>query len=255
MTGDCQFWRKKCIFKIHSYQQLDKSNKKFGMKFLVIEGLDGSGKSTQIKLIMNHLEERGIRYRYLHFPRTDSPYFGELIARFLRGDFGSLESVDPYLVALLYAGDRKDAMEEINSWLAEGFTVLLDRYVYSNIAFQCAKLKEKDKQEQLRKWILDLEFSYYKIPRPQINVLLDVPFSFTTNKLSGERGGSERDYLKGLRDIHEEDLGFQKRVRDMYLWQAELCSDLKIISCVDNQGGMLAPENIFSKIIVETDLE
>jgi dTMP kinase len=233
---------------------LDKSNKKFGMKFLVVEGLDGSGKSTQIKLIMKHLEERGVRFRYLHFPRTDSPYFGELIARFLRGDFGSLESVDPYLVAMMYAGDRKDAAEEINAWLAGGHMVLLDRYVYSNIAFQCAKLKNREQQEHLRKWILDLEFSYYKIPRPQINILLDVPFSFTQNKLTGEREGSERDYLKGLRDIHEEDLDFQKKVREVYLWQAQLCSDLKIISCVDEQGGMLSPENIFSKIIVETDL-
>jgi dTMP kinase len=233
---------------------LDKSNKKFGMKFLVIEGLDGSGKSTQLKLIMKHLESSGIRYRYLHFPRTGSPYFGELIARFLRGDFGSLESVDPYLVAMLYAGDRKDAAEEINKWLAEGYTVLLDRYVYSNIAFQCAKLKDRLQQEQLRQWILDLEFSYYQIPKPQINILLDVPFDFTRNKLTGERDGSERDYLKGLRDIHEEDLDFQKRVRDIYLWQAGLCSDLKIISCVDTQGGMLSPEGIFSKIIIETDL-
>jgi dTMP kinase len=201
---------------------LDKSNKKFGMKFLVVEGLDGSGKSTQIKLIKKYLEEREIRYQYMHFPRTDSPYFGELIARFLRGDFGSIESVDPYLVALLYAGDRKDAMEEINNWLSDGYMVLLDRYVYSNIAFQCAKLRDKKQQEQLRKWILDLEFSYYKIPKPEINILLDVPFSFTQKKLTGEREGSERDYLKGLRDIHEEDLDFQKRVRDIYLWQAKL---------------------------------
>jgi dTMP kinase len=224
------------------------------MKFLVVEGLDGSGKSTQIRLIMKHLEERGIRYRYLHFPRTDSPFFGELIARFLRGDFGSIGSVDPYLVAMLYAGDRKDATEEINAWLREGYMVLLDRYVYSNIAFQCAKLENKEQQEKLRSWILDLEFSHFKIPKPDINILLDVPFSFTQNKLTAEREGSERDYLKGRRDIHEEDLEFQKRVRDIYLWQAKLCNDLKIISCVDDNGGMLAPENIFSKIILETDL-
>jgi dTMP kinase len=80
------------------------------------------------------------------------------------------------------------------------------------------------------------------------------PRSFTQNKLTGEREGSERDYLKGQRDIHEEDLDFQKRVRDIYLWQAQLCNDLKIISCVDEQGGMLAPESIFSKIILETNL-
>jgi len=233
---------------------LDKSNKKFGRKFLVVEGLDGSGKSTQIKLIMNHLREKEIPYRYLHFPRTESPFFGELIARFLRGDFGSIESVDPYLVAMLYAGDRKDAAEEINTWLEDGYMVLLDRYVYSNIAFQCAKLKDKEQQEKLRNWILNLEFSHYKIPKPHLNILLDVPFSFTQNKLTGEREGSERDYLKGLRDIHEEDLDFQKRVRDIYLWQARSCNDLKIITCVDDKGGMLAPENIFLKIIVESDL-
>jgi dTMP kinase len=224
------------------------------MKFLVIEGVDGSGKSTQIKLIMKHLEDQGVSCRYVHFPRTDSLFYGELIARFLRGDFGSLETVDPYLVALLYAGDRKDASAEINSWLSNGHTIILDRYVYSNIAFQCAKLKERKKQEQLRDWILDLEYNYNKIPKPQVNILLDVPFSFTQSKLSVERNGNDRDYLKGFRDIHEEDLEFQKRVRDMYLWQAQSCTDLKIISCVDEQGGMLPPAIIFSKIMKETDL-
>ncbi len=224
------------------------------MKFLVIEGLDGSGKSTQIKLIMKHLEERDIRYRYLHFPRTESPYFGELIARFLRGDFGSIESVDPYLVAMLYAGDRKDSATKINAWLADGYMVLLDRYVYSNVAFQCAKLKSREQQELLRKWILNLEYSYYNIPKPEMNILLDVPFSFTQTKLTSERDGNERDYLKGLPDIHEEDLEFQKRVRDIYLWQAQSSNDLKIISCVDSTGGMLSPEEIFTKIIVETNL-
>ncbi len=129
------------------------------MKFLVVEGVDGSGKSTQIKLIMNHLEEQNIPYRYVHFPRTDSAIYGELIARFLRGDFGNLNTVDPYLVALLYAGDRMDAAQMIREWLNEGYLVLLDRYVYSNIAFQCAKIPEREQQEKLRNWILELEYS------------------------------------------------------------------------------------------------
>jgi dTMP kinase len=233
---------------------LYKNNKKIGMKFLVIEGVDGSGKSTQIKLLMQHLEERKMPFRYLHFPRTDTPFNGELIARFLRGDFGSLESVDPYLVAMLYAGDRDDAAPEINRWLSQGFAVILDRYVYSNIAFQCAKFTERTKQELLRNWIMELEFGHNKIPRPEMNILLDVPFSFTRGNLSRERKGEGRDYLKGLRDIHEEDLEFQKRVRDIYLWQAQSQSDLKIINCTDENGGMLPPESIFSKIIEVTDL-
>jgi dTMP kinase len=224
------------------------------MKFLVVEGVDGSGKSTQIKLIMKHLEEKGILYQYIHFPRTDAPVYGELIARFLRGDFGNLQSVDPYLVALMYAGDRMDAATTIREWLHQGFLVLLDRYVYSNIAFQCAKLLRPEERERLRDWILEMEYGYNKIPKPDLNILLDVPFSFTRNKLSGIRSGSERDYLMGQRDIHEEDLDFQKRVRDIYLWQAQTCSDLKIINCTDEKGDMHPPEVIFSRILHETDL-
>lgn len=219
------------------------------MKFLVVEGIDGSGKSTQIKLLIRHLEANNIAYRYIHFPRTDSPVYGELIARFLRGDFGSLQTVDPYLVALLYAGDRKDASAMIRDWLEAGYLVLLDRYVYSNIAFQCAKLAQRDQQELLRNWILDLEYGYHQIPKPDLNVLLDVPFAFTRMKLTGRRGGSEREYLQGQRDIHEEDLAFQQRVRDIYLWQAESCADLKVLSCIDDKGNMRAPQDIFAQLM------
>jgi dTMP kinase len=219
------------------------------MKFLVVEGIDGAGKSTQIKLLMEHLDERQVKFRYIHFPRTDEPFYGELIGRFLRGDFGNLHEVDPYLVALLYAGDRKDAAPIILEWLEKGYLVLLDRYVYSNIAFQCAKLSEKSKQEQLRNWILDLEYSHNKIPKPDLNILLDVPFSFTRSKLSGNRQGSERDYLKGSRDIHEEDLDFQQRVRNMYHWQAKSCDDLLIINCMDIENNMLSPIAIFKRLL------
>ena len=112
------------------------------MKLFVIEGVDGAGKSTQIKMLRDFFSGKGYSCEYLHFPRTEAPYFGELIARFLRGEFGSLNEVDPYLVAMLYAGDRKDASDIIKNWLKEGKIVLLDRYTYSNIAYQCAKLND-----------------------------------------------------------------------------------------------------------------
>jgi dTMP kinase len=219
------------------------------MNFLVIEGIDGSGKSTQIRRMTAFLEQHGKPFRYIHFPRTDTPYFGKLIGRFLRGDFGDIQDVDPYLVALLYAADRKDAAGMIRQWLSEGYIVLLDRYVYSNIAFQCAKVTEENEREDLRKWILGLEYECHNIPRPDLNILLDVPFSFTKKNLQGNRsGGSDRDYLKGNRDIHEEDLEFQKRVRDMYFRQASMCDDLAIINCLDNKGNMLSADLIFNSI-------
>ncbi len=218
------------------------------MKFLVIEGIDGSGKSTQMKLLMNYLEQNEIPYRYIHFPRTDTPFYGELIGRFLRGDFGDINSVDPYLVALLYAGDRKDAANTIQQWLDDGYMVLLDRYVYSNIAFQCAKITDIKKRNELRNWILNLEYDFFKIPKPNLNILLDVPFSFTRNQLTGERTGRARSYLKGSRDIHENDLDFQKRVREMYLWQSTLCNDMVTINCMGTNDTMLPADVIFDVI-------
>lgn len=219
------------------------------MKLLVIEGLDGAGKSTQINLLKEFLLSSGYNCEYLHFPRTDAPYFGELIARFLRGEFGSLDSVDPYLVAMLYAGDRKDAADQVAGWLKKGTMVLLDRYTYSNIAYQCAKMQEHAGQQKLMQWILSLEFVHFGIPRPDLNIFLDVPFSFTEKKLSGSRTGGDRLYLNGSRDIHEESLAFQKKVRDIYLKLSAKDDRFVVVNCSDNEGKMFPPEKIFSLIV------
>src|SRR6056297_4195208 len=122
-------------------------------KFIVLEGLDGSGKSTQVDLLKGFFDRRSINYKFLHFPQTETPYFGEMIARFLRGEFGDIDQVDPYLVAMLYAGDRFSAENDIREWLNIGSIVMVDRYVMSNIAFQCAKMKTSEEKEKLRKWI------------------------------------------------------------------------------------------------------
>ncbi|MEA3479943.1 MAG: thymidylate kinase, partial [Bacteroidota bacterium] len=93
-----------------------------------------------MKLLREHLEKSAVPYKYLHFPRLEVGVYGDLIARFLRGEMGANDQVDPYLVALIFAGDRTDASTQIRQWMDEGKLVIVDRYVYSNIAFQCAKL-------------------------------------------------------------------------------------------------------------------
>lgn len=223
------------------------------MAFIVIEGLDGAGKSTQIRFLTEYLDKRGVKNHYLHFPRMDSPFFGEMIARFLRGELGDVNQVDPYVVALLYACDRMDASKMIKGWLANGETVLLDRYVYSNVAFQCAKLSNEDDQDKLRKWIIDLEFEYYSIPRPDLNIFLDVPFQFTIERLTEHRKGDDRDYLKGKEDIHEKDLSFQERVRQIYLKQEKIDSNFKIINCYNDDLKIKKPNEIFGLIVEKVD--
>lgn len=215
---------------------------------IVLEGLDGAGKSTQIQRLRNYLSEQGFASEYLHFPRFDAPVFGELIARFLRGEFGSAEQVDPYLVALLYAGDRADAAATIRNWQAEGKVVVLDRYVYSNIGYQCAKLSGEEERQRLADWILDLEYAYYKIPKPDLSLFLDVPFAFTERKLAENREGDDRTYLKGGKDIHEDSLALQQSVRRVYLHAAETDPGLKVVSCDDGRGAMASPDTIFARI-------
>jgi dTMP kinase len=219
------------------------------MALIVIEGLDGAGKSTQINLLNNHFTKKGIPTHFLHFPRVDAPFFGELIARFLRGDLGEINQVDPYVVALLYAADRMDAAKMVQDWLSQGHVVLLDRYVYSNIAFQCAKLQSYIERAALRDWIFKLEFDHFKIPKPDLNIFLDVPFEFTKTRLTEQRSGDDRDYLQGKDDIHEKDLSFQERVRKVYLEQESIDYCFKVIKCNTSEGKMQKPEEIFARIM------
>lgn len=216
--------------------------------FIVIEGLDGAGKSTQVARLQQFIESTGRKWEYLHFPRFDSPFYGELIARFLRGDLGEIDKVDPYLVAMLYAGDRADAAGMIRQWKSEGKVVIVDRYVLSNIAYQCAKCTTGT--DRLAQWINELEYNHNGIPKPDLEIFLDVPFEFTQRKLTEEREGDDRGYLEGKKDIHEASLPFQQRVRNVYLNHSD--KNYKIISCADTAGGRMLPiEQISEKIISE----
>ena len=219
--------------------------------FIVLEGLDGAGKSTQIRMLRQLFADRGVESEYVHFPRFDSPVYGQLIARFLRGEFGGVQEVDPYLVALIFAGDRADAAPQIRQWLAEGKAVVLDRYVYSNVGFQCAKLPAGEDRVRLADWIVNLEFGHNALPRPDLSLFLDVPFAFTERKLSEVREGDDRDYLQGGQDIHEASLQLQQDVRSVYLASAAKDPSLRVVDCSDASGAMESPEGIFAKIRAE----
>ena len=220
---------------------------------IVLEGLDGAGKSTQVKRLKAYLERRCEALRYIHFPRYDAPVYGDLIGRFLRGDFGPVDAVHPQLVALLFAEDRHGAAPEMKQALAEGATVLLDRYVYSNIAYQCAKLSDPEEAGRLREWIFTTEYGPFALPRPDLNIFLDVPIGFVEQSLAAHREGAERDYLEGGSDIHEADLSLQRRVREMYVRQAASDPDFIVVDCADAEGRMLPPDAIFAKVRAVVD--
>ncbi len=221
------------------------------MPFIVLEGLDGAGKSTQLNKLIACIADRGGEYEYLHFPRFDAPFYGDLIARFLRGEFGMADEVSPWLVALLFAGDRAEAADMMRGWLAEGKFILTDRYVYSNIAYQCAKVGDVAEREKLADWIFDLEYNHNKLPRPDISLFLDVPFHFTESRLTEVREGDDRTYLAGREDIHEASLDLQRKVRQVYLDRVSRDPGLVVIDCSNGYGEMDTPDKNFDKILNE----
>ena len=216
--------------------------------FIVLEGLDGAGKSTQIQYLQDYFLQSQQKSNFIHFPRFDAPLYGPLIAQFLRGELGAIDQVSPQLVALIYAGDRHDAAPQIRKWLQEGNVVIADRYVYSNVAYQCAKLDQPDKQRELRDWILQMEYTFFNLPKPTLNLFLDVPLAFVAQQLHTPRDGDDRAYLNGKRDIHESNLTYQEKVRDVYLLQKELDTQFKVIPCGDTAGVMLGAHDIYHRI-------
>lgn len=218
-------------------------------KFIAIEGLDGSGKSTQIGLLIDYLKKSGVETKFVHFPRSNEGIFGELIAKFLRGEFGDSQQVHPQLVALLFAEDRKEFASVIDKWLEEGYFVLVDRYVLSNIAFQCAKLKDPTEKVELRDWINRFEYEYNRIPQPDFSIYLDVPFSFTKRSLAEKRTGSERSYLNGKDDIHEKDTSLQSAVKEEYENLIEADKKIRRIVCYTPDWAMKPIAGIHQEIL------
>jgi len=218
-------------------------------KFIAIEGLDGAGKSTQIKLLIDYFDSKNIETRFVHFPRVNQGVFGDLIAKFLRGEFGNVKDVHPQLVALLFAEDRKEFADTINEWLSTGYYVLVDRYVLSNIAFQCAKTEKETEKQSLQKWINHFEYDYNKIPKPDLTIYLDVPFSFTSNALIEKRGGDERSYLNGKDDIHEKDFSLQREVKKEYDKLIQIDKSISAIPCYDLNNAMKSKEEIHQLIL------
>lgn len=222
---------------------------------VVVEGLDGAGKSSQVRLLLDHLERvRPGTYHYISFPRTDASWYGVMISRFLRGEFGSVDEVDPYFVAMLFAGDRRLALREMETVLDEGKLLVADRYVFSNVAFQCAKVNPEAEQQKLRDWILHTEFVVNCLPHPDLSIYLDVPLDFVERNLARKRTGHERKYLVGGEDIHEGSLDLQRKVAAQYESLVSSNEAFAALDCADAGGQPLSTIEVHKRLLHELKL-
>lgn len=218
--------------------------------FLAIEGGDGSGKSSQIGLLEAFFKKAGRQVRTVHFPRLEAKPYGPMIAEFLRGEYGPFNQVHPKLTALLYALDRREAAPVIKEVIAAGHVLIADRYLFSNIAYQCAKTDDPAERESLALWIETLEYAEHQIPRPDLTLYLDVPDSFSKANLAAPRTGADRDYLKGGQDIHEASDNLQARVKEEFLRLArENPAEIGRVDCSGADGRIADRVAINSRII------
>jgi dTMP kinase len=220
-------------------------------KLIVIEGIDGSGKRTQLECLVHALNERGVALTQVSFPRYDG-FFGKMVARFLNGEFGSLAAVDPHFSALLYAGDRLEAEPSLDAALASGKTVLADRYIASNLAHQGARVPA-EKREGFIAWLRQLEYEVYGLPAEDLVLYLRVPVA-EAHRLSGERGARRaRQYTNLRRDLQESDVAHLEAASAVYDNLARQPHWVQI-ECVDSTSGALrSPREIHAEIIAAVD--
>jgi dTMP kinase len=208
-------------------------------RLIAIEGIDGSGKRTQLDLLEKALLGAGVAVYSTGFPQYDS-WFGKMVGQFLNGELGSLESVDPHFSALLYAGDRFEAKSKIEAALDDGKIVLIDRYIGSNLAHQTARVAP-EKREDFRRWIRHLEYEIYSLPREDRTIYLRVPPT-EAQKLVNLK--TERTYTTAKQDLLEASIHHLQNAADMYDLLSRDAPWITI-QCFDaNRGTIRAPEDI-----------
>lgn len=211
-------------------------------KLIVIDGSDGSGKTTQWNLLQVKLKKEKIPYTIFDFPVYQS-FFGKFIKKYLQGEFGDPIKINSYYASLPYALDRFFCKNKIEKALKNGRIVLVNRYVPSNEIYQGAKFKNKKEQEKYWQWVSRLEYQELKVPKPDLVLYLYVPVEISW-KLLKER---EKNDKSRKIDKHEDSLIFQKRIIKTSKILCQKYRDWKLINCV-REGGLLSKREIHKKV-------
>lgn len=222
-------------------------------KFIVIEGIDGSGKATQLKNLKEYLEGRNIEVATFDFPQYEKPS-SHFVRQYLNGVYGHFSEVGPYRASILFALDRHDAKKEIESALASGKVAISNRYVASNMAHQGSNIKNDIERKKYFEWVDDLEFNILGIPRPDLNIILHVEAAAGQNLVDKK---NSREYIQGKkRDMLEADLDHLRRTEKTYQELASLFNNhFATVECM-RSGAIMSPEEIHQAILkkVETIL-
>ena len=213
-------------------------------KLIVIEGLDGCGKSTQLELLPENLLKHGIESRSVSFPDYESDS-SALVKMYLNGEFGSRpDDVNAYAASLFYAVDRYASYKSNwGEYYNQNGVIVSGRYTTSNAVHQTSKIDESDWKDFLD-WLYDLEYNKVGIPKPDKVIFLDMPIEVSQKLLSGRYNGDE-----AKKDIHESDTDYLDKCRKAAMFTAKY-SGWTIIPC-SKDGQPRSIEDISKDVLRE----
>lgn len=207
-------------------------------RFIVIDGTDGTGKTTQIKLLANTLEISGYNHAMFDFPQYQT-HSASMLEKYLAGEYGQL---NPEAASILYAIDRFDASFKIREMLEQDKIIIANRYVTSNAGHQGGKILDKADRIKFYRWLDNLEHGTFSIPKSHLNIILHMPVEMSLELI--KKGHK----AKGTKpDLHDQDIEHLKRAQQVYFEIAELFPNTRLIECVEN-GQMLSPTAIHAKV-------
>lgn len=213
------------------------------MVFIVIDGIDGTGKGTQSLMLMKRLIAEGYSVKLMDFPRHSNPsaYF---VSAYLNGEFSNkAEDVNPKTASLFYALDRFAAKEEMINHLQSGGILVSNRYVSANKGHQLGKIKDSTGRDEFLYWLDDLEYGLLGLPREDVNILLSVNPNISQKNVDKK---SSRTYTSKKRDLHEVDLKHLSDAHDAYSYVAKK-ENWNVIDCAPNHV-MRSVEDIHEEI-------
>lgn len=223
--------------------------------FIVIDGIDGAGKATQTKLLVEALRTKGKKVESIDFPRYYNNFFGALIGECLRGDHGNFAELSPKIASILYACDRMESSKQINAWLAEGKTVVADRFVSSNQIHQGGKCKTDKERKEFLNWLDKMEHEILGVPRPDMIVYLNLPIEVSQallqkakSKEAAKASDFKKRYMKGKTDVVEDNLKYMEDSRQSALKIIKSKNNWKKIECYV-RGALRDIEDIHSEVL------
>lgn len=220
-------------------------------KFIVIDGTDGSGKATQVKLLAERLRKEGKKVEIVDFPEYYDNFFGKFIGHCLSEQYYNWLKVHPKIASVVYAADRFESKEKIEGFLKKGYVVIANRYVSANQIHQGGKIASSKKRADFIKWLDEMEYGVFKIPRPDITLYLSLPINITLKLLKDrESSKMKREYLKKKKDVHENDTEFLVNSRKSAMWLVNKVPNFYKIDC-SYKGNILSRENIHDRVYEE----